>query len=91
MIYVHVAGIAAAEVDQDARMTQIWMSGDEHPTSDVEALRSTATILQRKDDNKRVPDWIIEMAVHEDEHAIASWIARQPHTEATIVRWKRVA
>jgi hypothetical protein len=93
VIYAQAVHAAALAVSQTSQMMQIWMSGDTRSAPSIEALRSTpaAALLQRTDDNRRLPDWIIEMAVNEDEHAIASWIARQSHTEATIVRWDRVA
>ena len=81
-----VVGVPCA-VSHKAQMMQIWRSGT---APDVESLRA-GTFLQRTDDNKRLPDWIIELSADADERAIASWTARQSHTQTTIVRWERVA
>ena len=86
VIYAQIAGTALA-VRRAAPMMQIWMSGT---APNVEALPSR-TILQRTDDNKRLPDWIIELSADEDDLAIAQWTTRQLHTEETVVRWERVA
>ena len=87
VIYAQIVDFAPLAVNRTAQMSQIWMSGT---APNVEALPA-GTILQRTDDNKRLPDWIIELSADEDAHAIRAWIAHQSHTQSTTVRWERVA
>ena len=79
------------DVAPGERLIQIWLAGDQKP--DFDALRSTATIvLRRGDDNKRLPDWIVELPANSvSEHTIDPWIARHPSLQATRVVWQRLA
>jgi hypothetical protein len=92
LLYESLGTLAALDVGPAAQIGQIWMCGARDCVPNAEALCPTpVTILQRTDDNTRLPDWIIEMSADEADQAIASWIARQPLGHATIVRWERVA
>jgi hypothetical protein len=56
-------------------------------------LANAANILDRQDDNTRLPEWIIETPARSRAvlaTSISSWIAPHPHLRATSFLWERV-
>lgn len=90
VIYDEIESRTAQEVGSGERMMQLWLAGGGHP--DFTGLRSLqATVLNRSDNNARLPDWIVEIPLQGfDERAIGAWSAGHAALQSTRVAWQRV-